>query len=94
MAVLQEAAQRECSPGSLSATLLLTAYRDSGEDGLAFTWQVGDGLIAAVRSGGEVCVLNDADSGSYAGETNFLPFLETPVAARGQDFLARRCVVC
>lgn len=63
--------------GDLSATLLLCVIIPAGEEWLALSFQVGDGVIALLDTTApydqSLTLLGQPDSGDFAGETSFLP---------------------
>ncbi|OQY58610.1 MAG: hypothetical protein B6245_11005 [Desulfobacteraceae bacterium 4572_88] len=71
-AIEEEAMLRQTNPGRLSTTLILLLHGLSGSKHLIASLQVGDGVMAAADSSGNVMVLGDADMGEYAGQSVFL----------------------
>jgi hypothetical protein len=69
----KEALARRCSLKDLSCTLLVLFWVDdqNGKGGTAWTFQAGDGLIAATDSNGLFEPLADQDGESFAGATHF-----------------------
>ncbi|WP_080964147.1 PP2C family serine/threonine-protein phosphatase [Rhodopseudomonas palustris] len=75
-----------CAPKDLSTTLLLTAYRRFGDEHFFASFGVGDGLAVIVSELRETAkVMNNADSGDYAGQTRFLSVSEFVDPQRSMD---------
>lgn len=71
--LIREARRRECDLHDLACTLLVLAWKpaEDGAGGTAFTFQAGDGLIAAIRDTGVITPLAEQDAEAFAGTTHF-----------------------
>ena len=69
----KEALARRCSLKDLSCTLLVLLWVDDqhSKGGTAWTFQAGDGLIAAMDTNGQLETLAAQDGESFAGATHF-----------------------
>jgi hypothetical protein len=67
---------RKVAIDDLSGTLLLAVHtivmHDGAERSVVLTCQIGDGMLAAVTTNGGLQLLGVADSGEFAGQTDFL----------------------
>lgn len=73
---------REPELKDFSATLLVAAFIPLGDDGadkLVITCQIGDGMMALLKTSGEfdksLRLMGDPDTGEFSGETDFLTSL-------------------
>ncbi len=71
-ALLAAAKARKAHPDELACTLLLLLWQETPTGGKAYTFQVGDGLIAVYDSKRELQTIGVEEDGGFAGETVFL----------------------
>ena len=68
---------RRLTVDDLSCTLNIAVHCSFQEQSVIIACQIGDGLIGIVQPAGDSRVLSAADSGGYAGETEFLTSAST-----------------
>lgn len=57
---------------AFSTTLLLALHKPTPQGHIVISFGVGDGAIAVLEQGGDIHLMNNADSGEHAGQTRFL----------------------
>lgn len=71
-AIKEEAVKLDCPPKKFSTTLIMTICRRFDFGWFVGAFAIGDGGAAIYRANDDVLILNDPDSGEFAGETRFV----------------------